>query len=220
VTDSIQLDMVSGAEIVLAVMGEVGPRGIPGPPGDTGPAGVDGETVLYGDVDPTTEGADGDFYINKTTWVIFGPKGADAWPNGVSLVGPIGPDGPPGPRTVQLMASDPNGAVLDVGTGKAYWTVPLEMDGYKVSSVQTSVTTPSTSGLPAVQITNVTTASEILSTQSTIDADQTTSYTASTPSVVDPTSNTLATGDQLRVDVTDAGTGAKGLFALLTVSPT
>ena len=55
-----------------------------GPTGDTGPQG---ETVLNGTVDPTTEGEDGDFYINTTDWKIFGPKAAGVWPTGASLKG-------------------------------------------------------------------------------------------------------------------------------------
>lgn len=54
--------------------------------------GGSSNTILNGTVDPTTEGADGDFYINTTTNTIFGPK-ATTWPAGVSLVGPAGADG-------------------------------------------------------------------------------------------------------------------------------
>jgi len=220
-TDSIELDMGPGAEIVLNVMGEVGPRGTVGPAGDPGPAGVDGRTVLHGPDDPVDEGLDGDFYINELTWIIFGPKAADTWPAGVPLVGPIGPAGSAGssaPTTVQLTVSDPDIA-LTTGDGKAYWTVPRELDGCEVSAVEASVITPSTSGAPAVQLTNVTKALPILSTQATVDAGEATSYTATDPSVVDIANNTLATGEQLRVDVTDAGTDTQGLFVLVTVTP-
>jgi hypothetical protein len=55
--------------------------------GPMGPAGVDGNTILSGTADPTTEGVDGDFYINTSTYIIFGPKGAGVWPNGVPLSG-------------------------------------------------------------------------------------------------------------------------------------
>ena len=50
-------------------------------------------TVLNGTVDPTTEGVDGDFYINTTSNEIFGPKTGGAWGTGTSLVGPAGADG-------------------------------------------------------------------------------------------------------------------------------
>lgn len=47
----------------------------------------DGRTILNGTVDPTTEGLNGDFYINTNTQYIFGPKAADVWPAGIDLNG-------------------------------------------------------------------------------------------------------------------------------------
>lgn len=64
--------------------------------GPTGPAGADGATWLSGTVDPTTEGENGDFYLNTATDTYFGPKAAGVWPAGQSLVGPQGPTGPTG----------------------------------------------------------------------------------------------------------------------------
>lgn len=55
-------------------------------------AGGSTNTILNGTVDPTTEGEDGDFYINTTSNTIFGPK-ATTWPAGVSIVGPAGTNG-------------------------------------------------------------------------------------------------------------------------------
>jgi hypothetical protein len=55
-----------------------------------------GNTILNGTVDPTTEGDDGDFYINTATNEIFGPKTAGNWGTGTSLVGPQGPAGADG----------------------------------------------------------------------------------------------------------------------------
>ena len=65
--------------------------------GATGAAGADGKTVLSGAVDPTTEGVDGDFYINTASNEIFGPKTEGAWGTGTSLVGPQGEQGIQGP---------------------------------------------------------------------------------------------------------------------------
>ena len=51
-----------------------------------GSNGSDGKTILNGVVDPTTEGVDGDFYINTATMEIFGPKASGSWPaSGVSI---------------------------------------------------------------------------------------------------------------------------------------
>lgn len=54
-----------------------------------------GNTILSGTVNPTTQGVDGDYYINTATWQIFGPKNV-AWGAGVSIVGPTGSQGPQG----------------------------------------------------------------------------------------------------------------------------
>ncbi len=77
--------------------GPQGPIGLMGPAGSNGTSGLDGKTVLNGTSNPTSEGADGDFYINTSTSMLFGPKSNGSWPNGISLVGPQGPAGQTGP---------------------------------------------------------------------------------------------------------------------------
>jgi hypothetical protein len=72
--------------------GDKGDKGDPGQDGIDGIDGADGRTILSGSVDPTTEGEDGDFYINTATTTLFGPKDT-TWPAGVSLVGPAGGGG-------------------------------------------------------------------------------------------------------------------------------
>jgi len=59
---------------------------------------ADGYSVLNGTVDPVdvSDGVDGDFFINTTSWDIFGPKASGAWPVGVSLIGPTGATGADG----------------------------------------------------------------------------------------------------------------------------
>jgi len=52
---------------------------------------------LSGLSDPTSStGQDGDFYINRSTGYLFGPKEDNQWPAGISLLVP-GPPGEPGP---------------------------------------------------------------------------------------------------------------------------
>ena len=56
-------------------------------------------TLLSGVVDPTPLiGQNGDFYINRLTGDLFGPKENGQWPSGLSLlvVGPSGATGPIG----------------------------------------------------------------------------------------------------------------------------
>jgi len=75
--------------------GPEGPQGLTGATGSAGADGADGKTVLSGSGDPMTEGTDGDFYLNTTTTILFGPK-ATTWPAGVSLIGPQGEQGTQG----------------------------------------------------------------------------------------------------------------------------
>lgn len=49
-----------------------------------------------------------------------------------------------------------------------------------------------------------------------MDVSELTSYTGTT-GVIDTANDDLATGDLLRVDIDTAGTGAKGLMAIITV---
>lgn len=60
----------------------------------SGIPGTNGNTVLNGSANPTTQGVNGDFYINTTSNTIWGPKASGSWPgSGVSIVGPQGPAG-------------------------------------------------------------------------------------------------------------------------------
>jgi hypothetical protein len=76
--------------------GDAGPAGPAGPDGIQGPAGPAGKSVLNGTGAPTTEGVDGDFYIDTAASTIYGPKTAGAWGSGTSLIGPAGPAGADG----------------------------------------------------------------------------------------------------------------------------
>lgn len=99
----------------VSLVGPQGPTGLTGPAGADGADGadgVDGRTVLNGAVPPTTEGVDGDFYIDTATSTIYGPKAAGAWPAGVALVGPTGPAGADG-RTVLSGAVAPTTEGVD-----------------------------------------------------------------------------------------------------------
>ncbi|MHA3044972.1 tail fiber domain-containing protein [Riemerella anatipestifer] len=87
-------------------------------------AGADGKSVLNGTAEPlSTVGTVGDFYINTATNQIYGPKTANGWGAGTSLVGPTGPKGdrgltgPAGPQGLQGLAGPigPSGAKGDKG---------------------------------------------------------------------------------------------------------
>jgi hypothetical protein len=120
------------------------------------------------------------------------------------------------PRVVPLIVSDANGSAIAVGDGKAYWRVNALISGRSLSTAAAHLTTASSSGVPTIQIHNVTTGQDMLSTKLTIDANQKDSKDATTPLVVDPAQAVVHTGDELRIDIDVAGTGAKGLQVDLT----
>jgi len=63
-----------------------------GPQGNTGPQGPASNTIYNGSGAPSgLTGVSGDFYIDTTNWLIYGPKiDGSNWGTGVNLVGPAG----------------------------------------------------------------------------------------------------------------------------------
>lgn len=62
--------------------------------GAPGTNGADGKTVLNGVATPTNNlGSIGDFYLDTALMKLYGPKTANGWGNGTSLVGPPGDSG-------------------------------------------------------------------------------------------------------------------------------
>lgn len=111
------------------------------------------------------------------------------------------------------------GSDVTTGDGKRILVIPQEINGWVLTGAHAYVTTVSSSGLPTVQIHNITDAVDILSTRITIDANEFTSYTATTAPVINTSNDDVATGDRLRVDVDVAGTGTKGLGVILVFEP-
>jgi hypothetical protein len=119
----------TGAAGATGPQGLQGPQGIQGiagptgPSGATGAAGADGKTILNGTTNPVAgTGVLGDFYLNTSSKVLFGPKTAGGWGTGVSLVGPAGatgaagatgPQGLQGPQGIQGVAGPAGAAGAD-----------------------------------------------------------------------------------------------------------
>lgn len=102
-----------------------------------------------------------------------------------------------------------------VADGVGYWMVPNCYTSIALTSVAVAVVTASSSGLPNVQINNLATGLDILSTPITLDVGETTSITAATPPVIDPARNALTAGTVLRFDVDTAGTDTAGMIVIL-----
>lgn len=112
---------------------------------------------------------------------------------------------------LQIAASDLTTALV-TGTLKAYLRAAQP---FTLTGVRSSVAVVSSSGLVTVDIKkNGTT---MLSTLLSIDASEKTSVTAATPAVISVSS--VADDDEITIDITAAGTGAKGLMVTLIGTP-
>ena len=104
---------------------------------------------------------------------------------------------------------------LVVGNGTAYFTVPGMLAGLSLTVsgniTGAAVYTASSSGAITVQVYNVTTGHTMLTTAISVDQSTLTSCVSASPPVVNATYQVVSLGDQLRIDVTGAGTGTKGL---------
>lgn len=89
--------------------GDIGPEG---PQGEKGEPGKNGATVLNGSEDPTPDlGNIGDFYINTSNYVLYGPKTDTGWEDGQSVLGAKGEQGDkgdPGEATYVLLSGSAN----------------------------------------------------------------------------------------------------------------
>jgi hypothetical protein len=78
-----------GAQGPQGIQGPAGADGAQGPQGIQGPAGaagVDGNLIIQGVSNPpTTEGNNGDYYLNKDLRLFWGPKTGGAWGDSIQL---------------------------------------------------------------------------------------------------------------------------------------
>jgi hypothetical protein len=125
-----------------------------------------------------------------------------------------------GARTVFIVILDDtvDTAVAD-GEGDFEWVVPTVLDGYNIVDVECGVYVAGTTNGTDVQIHNVTSAADILTTICEIESAETSSFTATTPPVISATEDDLTAADRIRfdVDAISTGTAAKGLWLQLTV---
>lgn len=104
-----------------------------------------------------------------------------------------------------------NGAVpLAVGDNAVRFRIPSILNGFNITSVAAS--RQSGTGVPLIQIRNVTDAVDVLSTRISIDSGETDSSTAATAPVINTAVDDVATADQFAIDVDDAGTSTLNCF--------
>ena len=77
--------------------GPQGATGATGPAGAVGPAGTDGSQIYSGTTTPASStGSNGDYYLDVSTDVLYGPKTSSGWGTGISLMGQSGAAGKAG----------------------------------------------------------------------------------------------------------------------------
>jgi hypothetical protein len=116
-------------------------------------------------------------------------------------------------RTIIIHATD---TVLAVGDTLATFFIPAEFNNYDLVRAEAAVKIADTTSRVTVQVRDVTGAADMLSVKTTIDTAEKTSYTADTASVVDTTNDTLATGQEIAIDI-DSATSAQDLYIILSV---
>jgi hypothetical protein len=78
-------------------------KGANGATGATGASGAAGSTTLSGAGLPAASlGKTGDYYLDKTNYLLYGPKTVSGWGIPINLQGPAGPQGPAGNANVKV----------------------------------------------------------------------------------------------------------------------
>ena len=105
-----------GKDGAVGPTGATGPQGAVGPAGPTGANGANGSVIYSGTTaPPSTTGTTGDFYLDLSTGLLYGPKTATGWGTGFSLIGPTGATGAKG-ATGATGPAGPTGATGAAGT--------------------------------------------------------------------------------------------------------
>jgi len=193
-----------------------------GAKGETGDAGA---TWLSGSVDPTTEGVDGDYYLNTTTYDVF-KKASGSWTVLLNIKGPTGLKGDTGAGVLaggtagQVLSKINEGDyntqwvslkksiafyiddILEVGTNLMSIIAPQALT---IIEIRLAVDTAPTGAALIIDINkNGTTLYTAQDNRPTI-ADAETSATAILPNIV-----TLAVGDKLTLDIDQVGSTVAG----------
>ena len=99
---------------------------------------------------------------------------------------------------------------LSTGNGKAWFTVPEQLDGMNLSAVHARVITAPTDAAISIQVYNLTDTTDMLSTAITIDATEFGSDTAAAPAVIDAAEDDVATNDVIQIDIDQVGSTLPG----------
>ena len=131
----------TGAQGPQGKQGETGPTGPKGDTGATGAKGADGATWLFGAAAPTTQGKDGDFFLNTANFDVY-KRASGAWAKTGNIKGATGAQGPKG----DTGATGPKGATGSTGPqgpageafaiAKTYASISAMNSGYASDGVK------------------------------------------------------------------------------------
>lgn len=124
-----------------------------------------------------------------------------------------------GARTVFIVILDDtvDTAVAD-GEGDFEWVPGDIFAGYNIVDIECGVYVAGTTGTTDIQLHNVTSAADVLSTKCTIDSGETSSHTAEAPAVIDTGEDDITSADRYRFDFDAISTtAAKGAWIELTL---
>lgn len=221
VSDQVIFDTADGDVIIVEVnMGPPGPRGIPGP--NLNARGQWHDDERYFNYDEV-------MFEGSTYWVFDDHDGEGAfgitpedtsWWTVLAYKGEIGTTGPTG---FEVFVSDPspNAFTLDqlhLGDRAAVLRIPSSFNGFKIDSVAGAVTNPSTSGPVVVELVNARTAQTILSLPIMIEEGVFDTDHSNPRPEVDPDQSHTIHGDQILINVTSTGVGARGLIVEIVLT--
>lgn len=177
--------------------GSIGPQGLAGPAGVQGPAGTNGTNGTNGAGVPSGGGAGR--VLTKNSATDFDT----AWVN------PI--------QTVILLVSDPLGANISTGDGKAYFPVPSDLSGMNLIGTSATLDTAGTGGGFLCQLRRKRAGADVdmLSTRISIDATENDSRDATALPTINTANDDVLTKDRIYIDLDGVPTGAKGLSVTL-----
>ena len=169
-------------------------------PGDTWTASNQ-NTYIKGNLEAIwvgTTGGDMDYYTSSTVKnrLAIGANGTHLESNGSAPIW-----APTYAIKSGLLNLD---VALQVGDDADRFRIPSPINGWNVVAV--ALFRQSGTGVPNVQIRNVNTAVNVLSTALSIDSGETDSSTAATPAVINLANDNVSTGQQIAIDVDVAGT--------------
>ena len=121
-----------------------------------------------------------------------------------------------GIRYVQIMAVA-KATDLTVADGLAYFHVPAGLDGMDLVEVHAEVFTAPAGSTATFEISNNGASTQMLSTNITIDADETGSDSAATAAVIDASNDDLDTNDLIQINCTQIGSSTAGAGLMVTM---